>query len=79
MRKPKGNEKLGRPRLRWKDNIKMDFQEIVTTLRAGGRRNRHSMVTSCTLFHPELYTPAVGPSQSRVQRVPNSLSLGLKS
>ena len=57
----------------------MDFQEIVTTLRAGGRRTRHSMVTSCTLFHPELYTPAVGPSQSRVQRVPNSLSLGLKS
>jgi hypothetical protein len=29
--KPNGNEKLGRPGLRWKDNIKMDLQEIMTT------------------------------------------------
>jgi len=25
--KPKGKRPLGRPRLRWEDNIKMDFQE----------------------------------------------------
>jgi hypothetical protein len=27
-RKPKGKRPLGRPRLRWEDNIKMDFQEV---------------------------------------------------
>jgi len=27
VRKPNGNEKLGRPRLRWKDNIKMALQK----------------------------------------------------
>jgi hypothetical protein len=26
--KPEGNRPLGRPRHRWKDNIKMDFQEV---------------------------------------------------
>ena len=26
--KPKGNRPLGRPRLRWKDNINMDFQKV---------------------------------------------------
>jgi hypothetical protein len=26
--KPKGKRPLGRPRLRWGDNIKMDFQEV---------------------------------------------------
>jgi hypothetical protein len=26
--KPEGNRPLGRPRRRWKDNIKMDFREI---------------------------------------------------
>jgi hypothetical protein len=26
--KPEGKRPLGRPRLRWKDNIKMDFQEV---------------------------------------------------
>jgi hypothetical protein len=26
--KPEGNESLGRPRRRWKDNIKMYFKEI---------------------------------------------------
>jgi len=26
--KPKGKRPLGRSRLRWKDNIKMDFQEV---------------------------------------------------
>ena len=26
--KPKGKRPLGRPRRRWKDNIKMDFQEV---------------------------------------------------
>jgi len=26
--KPEGKRKLGRPRLRWKDNIKMDLQEV---------------------------------------------------
>jgi hypothetical protein len=26
--KPKGNLPLGRPRSRWKDNIKMDLQEV---------------------------------------------------
>ena len=28
MRKPAGNIPLGRPRLRWEDNIKMDLQEV---------------------------------------------------
>ena len=28
VRKPDGNRPLGRPRLRWKDNIKMDLQEV---------------------------------------------------
>ena len=26
--KPEGKRLLGRPRLRWEDNIKMDFQEV---------------------------------------------------
>jgi hypothetical protein len=26
--KPEGMRPLGRPRLRWEDNIKMDFQEV---------------------------------------------------
>ena len=26
--KPEGNRPLGRPRRRWKDNIKMDIQEV---------------------------------------------------
>ena len=26
--KPKGKRPLGRPRSRWEDNIKMDFQEV---------------------------------------------------
>jgi hypothetical protein len=26
--KPDGKRQLGRPRYRWKDNIKMDFREI---------------------------------------------------
>jgi len=26
--KPEGNGPLGRPRYRWEDNIKMDFQEV---------------------------------------------------
>jgi hypothetical protein len=26
--KPEGKEPLGRPRLRWEDNIKTDFQEV---------------------------------------------------
>jgi hypothetical protein len=30
--KPEGKRPLGRPRLRWEDNIKMDFQEV-----GGGR------------------------------------------
>jgi hypothetical protein len=28
VRKPEGKRLLGRPRLRWEDNIKMDFKEI---------------------------------------------------
>jgi hypothetical protein len=28
MGKPEGRRPLGRPRLRWEDNIKMDFQEV---------------------------------------------------
>jgi hypothetical protein len=28
VRKPKGKSSLGRPRHRWKDNIKMDLQEV---------------------------------------------------
>jgi hypothetical protein len=32
MGKPKGRKPLGRPRLKWKDNIKMDLREI----KAGG-------------------------------------------
>jgi hypothetical protein len=27
--KPEGKRPLGRPRCRWKDNIKMDLQEVV--------------------------------------------------
>jgi hypothetical protein len=26
--KPKGRRPLGRPRLRWEDNIRMDLQEV---------------------------------------------------
>ena len=26
--KPEGRRRLGRPRLRWKDNIKMDLKEV---------------------------------------------------
>jgi hypothetical protein len=26
--KPEGKKPLGRPRIRWKDNIKMDIQEV---------------------------------------------------
>ena len=29
VRKPEGKRQLGRPRLRWEDNIKMDLQEVV--------------------------------------------------
>ena len=32
--RPEGKRPLGRPRRRWKDNIKMDLQEV-----AGGRRD----------------------------------------
>jgi hypothetical protein len=32
VEKPEGNRPLGRPRCRWEDNIKMDFQEFL-----GGR------------------------------------------
>jgi len=28
VRKPEGKRSLGRPRCRWEDNIKMDFQEL---------------------------------------------------
>jgi hypothetical protein len=28
MGKPQGKSPLGRPRLRWEDNIKMDLQEV---------------------------------------------------
>ena len=28
MGKPEGKRQLGRPRQRWEDNMKMDFQEI---------------------------------------------------
>jgi len=28
LRKPEGNRPLGRPKLRWEDNSKMDFQEL---------------------------------------------------
>ena len=28
MGKPEGKRPLGRPRCRWEDNIKMDFQEV---------------------------------------------------
>jgi hypothetical protein len=33
--KPEGKRPLGRPRRRWEDNIKMDFQEV-----EGGRGDR---------------------------------------
>ena len=29
MEKPQGKRSLGRPRLRWDDNIKRDLQEVV--------------------------------------------------
>ena len=28
VRKPEGKRQLGRPKIRWKDNIKMDLQEV---------------------------------------------------
>jgi hypothetical protein len=28
VRKPEGNRQPGRPRRRWEDNIKMDYQEV---------------------------------------------------
>jgi hypothetical protein len=28
VRKPEGKRRLGRPRRRWEDNIKMDLQEV---------------------------------------------------
>ena len=28
MKKPEGKKTLGRPRCRWEDNIKMDFEEV---------------------------------------------------
>ena len=28
MRKPEGKRPLGRPRLRWEDNVKIDLQEV---------------------------------------------------
>jgi hypothetical protein len=28
VKKPEGKRPLGRPRLRWEDNIKMDIQEV---------------------------------------------------
>jgi hypothetical protein len=28
VRRPEGRRPLGRPRLRWEDNIKMDLQEV---------------------------------------------------
>jgi len=28
MRKPEGKRQLGRPKSRWEDNIKRDFQEV---------------------------------------------------
>jgi hypothetical protein len=28
LRKPEGKTPLGRPRLRWEDNIKMDIEEV---------------------------------------------------
>jgi hypothetical protein len=28
VRKPEGKKQLGRPRRRWEDNMKMDFQEV---------------------------------------------------
>ena len=28
MEKPEGKRPLGRPRLRWEDNIKLDLQEV---------------------------------------------------
>ena len=28
VRKPEGNRPLGRPRLRWENNIKVDLQEV---------------------------------------------------
>jgi hypothetical protein len=35
VEKPKGKRPQGRPRLRWKDNIKMDLQEVVCGLWTG--------------------------------------------
>jgi hypothetical protein len=29
VRKPEGKKPLGRPRLRWEDNIKMDLQVVL--------------------------------------------------
>jgi hypothetical protein len=33
--KPEGKRPLGRPSLRWEDNIKMDFQEVGGVVRTG--------------------------------------------
>ena len=34
-RKPEGQKPLGRPRRRWEDNIKMDFQDFFLILMVG--------------------------------------------
>ena len=59
--------------------LKWLFKKIVTTLRAGGWRNRHSAVKRSTLFPPGLYTLTVGPNQLRIHKVLNSLYPGLKN
>jgi hypothetical protein len=45
VRKPEGKTTLGRPRLRWEDNIKMDLQEVrcvgIDWIKLAQDRDRH--------------------------------------
>ena len=55
MGKPEGKRPLGRPRRRWKDNIKMDLQEVGGGCEdwmeygdePSGSKNAGNFLTSC--------------------------------
>jgi len=45
VEKPEGKRPLGRPRRRWEDNIKIDFQEV-----GGGRGDWRALVSTLRDF-----------------------------
>jgi hypothetical protein len=46
VRKPEGRRQLGRPRRRWKDNIKIDLREIGSTDLAKDRDQWRALVNT---------------------------------